>query len=145
MRLELMPLSGPKTESAVWFGPFVRARNAAGIVFHRRAADILRERLRASWNEQPALRPRLERARDVLSQVHRGQSSALRLEERLAWHVITGDLAEAERELERALNAHAQGERPGIAIWASQAWERLPSEARNTPAGWRFVTQSAGF
>jgi hypothetical protein len=123
----------------------VRARNAAGIVFHRRAADILRERLRASWNEQPALRPRLERARDVLSQVHRGQSSALRLEERLAWHVITGDLAEAERELERALNAHAQGERPGIAIWASQAWERLPSEARNTPAGWRFVTQSAGF
>ena len=123
----------------------MRARNAAGIVFHRRAADILRERLRASWNEQPALRPRLERARDVLSQVHRGQSSALRLEERLAWHVITGDLAEAERELERALNAHAQGERPGIAIWASQAWERLPSEARNTPAGWRFVTQSAGF
>jgi hypothetical protein len=138
MRLELMPLSGPETEAAVWFGPFVRARNAAGIVLHRRAADVLRERLRVSWNEQPTIRPRLERACDIIAQVHRGQSSALRLEERLAWRVITGDLAGAERELKRALNAYAQGGRPGIASWAAQAWGRLPSQARNTPTGWRF-------
>ena len=138
MRLTLLPAAGPEIESAVWFSADVRARNPSGIVFHADAAAGLRNTLKEGWRTTPALRARLALARDVMDRIHERQSAALRLEERLAWCVVTGDVSGAERELERALKAHADGKRPGIAAWAGPAWKRMPAQARRTRSGWLF-------
>jgi hypothetical protein len=138
MRLTLLPAAGPEVESAVWFSAAVRARNPSGIVFHADAAAGLRNTLKEAWRTTPELRARLALARDVMDRIHERQSAALRLEERLAWCIVTGDLSGAERELERALKAHADGKRPGIAAWAGPAWKRMPAQARRTRSGWLF-------
>ena len=121
-RLELEHDLDPGVEADVWFSGFVASRDADGIVFHRDAAEGLRQRLAVSVD-------RRTRAWALLQQVHSRTSPALQLEEELAW-LLTDQADQAlptiKERLRSAIATLVGGERVGLAHWAVQAIHRLP-------------------
>jgi WD40 repeat protein/acylphosphatase len=121
-RLELTGSHDAGVEADVWFSSLVVSRGPDGIVFHREAAELLRERLAAS-------KPRVQASWDLIRTLHANASPALRLEEEIAWLLADGgnDARPRIREcLRRAIATLVGGERTGLAHWAVQAIHRLP-------------------
>lgn len=135
IRIAVAPRLDAAAEADLWFGPLVRLRGPDGITLHADVAEVLRNRLKERW-QNPDERHLVERAWRVTQRIHQDTSPALVLEERVAWFVLSGDLHSAEAELDRAVKALATGAVLGVKGWFSQAWGRMPAEARGTRAGW---------
>jgi WD40 repeat protein len=121
-RLDLERSADPGVEGDVWFSSFVASRDPDGIVFHRVAAEGLRQRLAASVERRRA-------AWKLLQQIHATTSPALQLEEEIAWLLADESdraLPTIQERLRRAIASLVGGERVGLAHWAVQAIHRLP-------------------
>jgi hypothetical protein len=129
---------GADAEADLWFSPLVNSRSPAGITLDDAVRRTLRAALKRRWREHqlPEDRAIIRRAQETMARVHQNLSPALAVEEKVAWLSITGDRQGIEGELGSAVAALATGSRSNLAAWASQAWDRLPDEARATRAGW---------
>ena len=121
-RLELERSADPGVEADVWFSSFVASHDLDGIVFHRTAAEGLREQLATSIDRRRA-------AWALVREAHATTSPALQLEEEIAWLLADeGDRAipKIKERLRSAVATMVGGERVGLAHWAIQAIHRLP-------------------
>jgi hypothetical protein len=128
MRLELFPEADAGTEADLWFSAFVDKRAASGIVFHASYSALLRDRLAVK-------RAVLERAWNVVKELHRNISPVLFAEERLAYFALTGKEEEMRDVLRSAIATMLAPGRESLAVWAMTAFKRLPRQARQSEEG----------
>jgi TIR domain-containing protein len=132
VRLELTPALGPGAESDLWFSPLVGSQGAGGVVLDAEVARILRERLARDQAQ-------LDRAAELLDELHRGESEAVRLEEAITVLALRDGVESAalEERLRPVVRALAEGpadRRMDVARWALRALPRMPAPVLQTEA-----------
>jgi len=138
-RLQLLPKVDAGAEADLWFSPLVQSSTPLAITFIPAIADLLRRDLAKS-------RESLQRAWDVLEELHENAPAAIKLEERVTWKILDGgpDAYDAvEQELMSVVSAIVTQNRTGLARWALRAMPRLPEEARQTKAAQTLVLTAA--
>ena len=96
-RLELLPGVGAEAEADLWFSDLVETAGPRGIVLRADVLELLREQLRDGVRD-----PRL-RAVALIGRVHGDAPATVRLEEEVVAAALDGDIARAERAMERVL------------------------------------------
>ncbi|MFB6915955.1 tetratricopeptide repeat protein, partial [Streptomyces microflavus] len=135
VRLDLLPHLTAADEADLWFCDWVGARSSEGIALLPRCLPSLRAALMV-WLERA---PELRKVEEVVTQLHRGLSPALALEERMTWASMNNQPEVAGRYLGRALHALRGENRSGLADWFAGSWERLPREIRSSDVAWTFA------
>lgn len=135
MRLALLPEVEAGVEADLWLSELVEAANPVAMVLDPGACDLLRQELAGD----PAL---LERAQEVVREVHRDAPPLVRAEEEITYLSLSRHPdapARIERLLESVLAALLREERVGVVHWAARALPRLPAPARESDASWRLA------
>ncbi|MEV1065244.1 hypothetical protein [Streptomyces sp. NPDC050263] len=135
VRLRLLPHLDVGAEADLWFCDWVGARTPEAIAL---LPDCL-PFLRAGLVDRLESEPRLGEVMDIVTELHRGLSPALLLEEQVTWDSLSGDVEGATRNLNRALHSLVRENRSGLAGWFAEAARRLPSEALSTATAWSLA------
>ncbi|WP_105971621.1 CHAT domain-containing protein [Streptomyces geranii] len=135
VRLRLLPHLDVGAEADLWFCDWVGARTPEAIALLPECLPYLR----AGLVQRLETDPRLREIIDIVTEVHRGLSPALLLEEQVTWSTLTGDTEAAAQHLNRALHALVRENRSGLAGWFAEAWTRLPVETRATTTAWSLA------
>ena len=129
-RLGMVAAADASAEADLWLSPLMRSRGPLFAVMRTDVAQILRERLGADHD-------RLNRAWQILSDVHRDLPPALRVQEEITWRTLTDPNDPEIARLFGSVSAALDDEgRVGLARWAARALPELPADARNSPAAW---------
>ena len=114
---------GPDAEADLYFSEVVSDRSPAGFMIEPQAAAILRERLAADSE-------RLAKAWQLISARHDTVSPAIRTEEQLQFHALSGDFLRVTEILRQCVAALVDPERVSFSAWAIDAIERLDPRVR---------------
>ncbi|MFO0601611.1 MAG: hypothetical protein U0324_00485 [Polyangiales bacterium] len=138
VRLALRPAVDVSAEVDLWTSPLVQARGTDAIALRPDVVALL-------WAELAGDRDALDAAWSALDAARRDAPPLLRLEERLTWLALRGDLADVERELGAVIAAMAaeEGRRRDLAAWSARALARLPEAVRTTEAA-KVLAAAAG-
>ncbi len=138
VRLALRPAVDVSDEVGLWTSPLVQARGTDAIALRPDVVALL-------WAELAGDRDALDAAWSALDAARRDAPPLLRLEERLTWLALRGDLADVERELGAVIAAMAveEGRRRDLAAWSARALARLPEAVRTTEAA-KVLAAAAG-
>jgi hypothetical protein len=137
-RLTLLPHIDAGAEADLWFSPLVQAQSPLAMVLDTEVARVLRRQLAAD----AAL---LERAWQVIQEVHQGISPAVFLEEEITWLALSGKPGvkeTIEQRLQSVVAALVQENRRGLARWAVRALPGLPDEVLQVEAAWKLAASA---
>ncbi|MER7420843.1 hypothetical protein ABT346_29360 [Micromonospora peucetia] len=142
VRLQVAGHLDSSAEADLWFSDLVAGRNPGAISLQPDRLPHLREalaqRIRESTEQDP-----IRRLGDIIDDLHAHLPPPLRIEESIAWLSVVDPAsaaAHANRLLRAALRSLIEEKRTGLADWFAGAWDRLPADARSTPAAW-LLTQ----
>lgn len=119
MRLGVLPDSSVELEADLWFSPVVCDRASTGLVLDAQARELLLRRLRADKNL-------LIQSWGLISRAHAEAAPALRAEEEVCFHWLSGDVEAARAVLRSMVATVVDPGRRGAWRWGSQAVARLP-------------------
>jgi len=138
-RLQLLPAVDAGAEADLWFSQLVQSSTPVALTLVPAVADLLRHELADSPDS-------LQRAWELIEEVHREAPAAIRLEERVTWETLAGgagSLERVENELMSVVSAITVQKRSGLARWALRAVPRLPEAARKTKAATTLLLTAA--
>jgi hypothetical protein len=138
-RLRLLPGVPAGAEADLWFSALVQSSTPLAITLFPAVADFLRRELAKSPET-------LQRAWELLKEVHQNAPAAIRLEERVTFETLAGgdgSLKRVENELMSVVSAISEQKRSGLARWALRAVPRLPAAARQTQAATTLLLTAA--
>lgn len=130
LRLECVPDADVSVEQELWHSELVNERGKT-ITFREGVVRVLRERLQATRAANPAV---VDRARSLMTDLHRDLPPLLILEDELAWAEVFGDsqsIASGAQTLLGSLLAR----REGLDYWLGRAWNVLPADLKRCPEG----------
>ncbi|MFD6663569.1 hypothetical protein ACFWDK_14535 [Micromonospora chalcea] len=138
VRLQAAGHLDSSAEAGLWFSDLVAGRNPDAISLQPDRLPCLREalaqRIRESRQQDP-----IRRIGDIIRDLHAHLPPPLRIEESIAWLSVidpASAAAQADRLLRAALRSLIEEKRTGLVDWFAGAWDRLPAEAKSTPAAW---------
>lgn len=133
VRLVLCPHLGVDAEVELWFGRWIGTKAGGWAALRPDALPELRAELTRRFRTETAA---AQRVWDVVSAVHANSSTALVLEEYLAWLSVQPDRAdEIDGSLRPAVAAVVDEQRTGVLDWFTAAWKRLPGKGPDQPGG----------
>ena len=120
VRLQLLPTVDAGAEADLWFSPLVQSSTPLAITLFPAVVDLLRRELAKSPES-------LQRAWELLKELHQNAPAAIRLEERVTFETLAGGDGSVERvenELMSVVSAISEQKRSGLARWALRARSR---------------------
>ncbi|HEY6891369.1 MAG TPA: glycogen debranching protein GlgX [Solirubrobacter sp.] len=137
-RLELLPGVGAEAEADLWFSDLVETAGPRGIVLRSDVLELLRGTLRDAAPERRSEEPRERRLRAValIAEAHRGAPATVRLEEEIVAAALDGDIARAERAIERVLvtMANEQDRAHALSHWVLRRLPAFPADVTRSGA-----------
>ena len=144
VRLTCAPHLSAADESDIWWSGIVAGRSPVAIRMHPDVQRRLRETVAQQLNARP--NQPVHTAWRVISEAHRDEPAAVRLEERIAWvHMTRGTegLGEIDDDLNRALVSFVRYRRTEVAHWWPGAFARLPEAVGRTRAAQNLCLATA--
>src|SRR5688572_18950249 len=130
LRLECIPDADVSIEQELWHSELVNERGKT-ITFREGVVRVLRERLKTVRAANPTV---VDKARLVMTDLHRDLPPLLILEDQLAWAEVFDDgqsIASGAQTLLTSLLAR----REGLDYWLGRAWNVLPVDLKRRPEG----------